>query len=180
VRSIRKKKKWLIPLILFVMPYALVYMPGVPGWVGRAVGVVLFHVVMNSLVLAWCLNPRSRIIAEGAKLTRPGYERSRQVVERVIRVSGVIFGIVFCYFLTIPVLRDSLTLTRGASPQRVEGRVTSNSMVFGLWFLKQGIRLNGDGSYTVLYSLQPIKVGGEYELLVLPRSRLVVGFSRLD
>lgn len=170
-------KKWGVAYAIFVLPYCVVYLSGLPEWIGRIAAVSIFVGVLTPGIFWWSLNPKTEIVASEAKLARPSYRTTRKTVERILRIAGVLFGVIFFRFNTWPFMEDVYGLFRGESPIKINGQVADNDTYFGTWFLKQDIRLQKDksSSYSLMYSLQPrINVGNNVEVLALPRSKVIV------
>jgi len=128
------------------------------------------------------INPKTRIIRPSGKLNDPRYQKVRPRIEVILRVLIVAFGLLVLYEDTIPLTVDVVQAARGERPVKIIGTVTYKSVPFGgVWFLKQSVRVQGyRDAYFLLYSATPLLVGRSYELLILPRSRMILDFSESD
>jgi hypothetical protein len=165
--------------LLFILPFAVVSLPGIPTAAGRLVAVSSLLFAGPVIFLWYGVNPKSKIIGERAKLS----EKARPHVERIARVLIVAFAVFFVYVLTVPFATDLFYYAKGKEkPITIVGVIKDKSVpLFGLWFLKQGVRLSyGAKSYALLYSWTPIRFDRSYEFVILPRSRMILDFRERD
>lgn len=172
-------------ILVFVLPYLLIYFPGFPRWVGRVVAVSILFGFLTVGIFWFSLGPRSEVIAAGAKLNRPGLVKWRNPVEKVLRGLGVVFGIFFVIYITVPFVADVVDIFKGGQPAAVIGTIEENTSLFGLSFLRQAIHLRSPAgmqkdSYSFFYSFSALQVGGEYRLTVLSRTMIVLDAEKLQ
>ncbi len=169
---------WVAVLFFFVFPFTMVALPGVPAGLGRVVAVSSFVFFFPLFIFWFGLSPKSRMIRAAGKLNEPRFDRVRPQIEKGIRIFIIAFGVFFSYEITLPLASDLSHLLVGEKPIRIAGTITYKSVPFGgLWFLNQSVRLrNSTNSYYLQYSWRSIRVGGAYELFVLPRSRQILEF----
>lgn len=182
-RTSSPAKKWAIIILIFILPYGIIYFSGLAEWTGRTFASCLFVSILNPSIFWWSLHPESEVIGKQGELRRPNHRNGMGRAEKFIRALGTLFGIFFFFCFTQPLMMDVYSLLTGKSPIEVHGRVKDNDTYFGTWFLKQSILLEGDtasnGSYTLLYSMEPrINRGENVNLLVLPHSRIVVSVQK--
>jgi hypothetical protein len=172
-------------VMIFIVPYLLIYVSGLPHWVGRLIGISIFVVLLTVGIFAYSLSPNVKMILAGGKLSLPEYAQVRPKVEKAIRVLGVAFGLFFTIYVSIPFAVDMGSVLASNAPVVITGQVRlSSSPLLGMVFLKQSVFLQGPAassrlSYSLLYSLSPIHPGRKYQLQVLPRSRIIVDYAEL-
>ena len=74
-------------------------------------------------------------------------------------------------------------LVGGAKPQRTTDVVREKFVpLFGVWFLEQSVRVSQEPKkkYALYFCWQPLHVGGKYEFLIMPRSRVIVQSREVD
>ncbi len=174
--------KILFFLALFLVPYLLVSLPGVPRWVGRTIGAGILIFLMTGATFWFGFSPKSAIIRPGSKLSQPQFDRVRPDVEHGIRILAVGFGFFLLIYVTFPFASDLARLATGQRPLRIIETAQYKSVPpFGVWFLEQSVRFSRDGkSYRLFYSWEPLHVGDQYEFVVLPRSRFILDFRRIE
>jgi hypothetical protein len=168
-------------LMVFVVPYPLIYLSGLPHWVGRLIADLIFVSALTVGVFAYSLSSKVNMILQGGKLARPEFAHVRPKVEMGIRILGVAFGLFFTLYITVPFAADLATVVRTKAPVRISTQVRASSGL--LVFFRQSVYLQGpygprNRSYALLYSLDPMH-SGRYEVSVLPRSRMVVDYVEL-
>jgi hypothetical protein len=168
-------------LILFVVPYALILLPGVPQWLCRSIAVSVFLVLLTGGTFWYGLSSKTRMILPGGKLSEPQFSDLRPKMEKRIRIMVVVFGVFLALVLGLPFTMDIIQLAKNGEPMRITATALDKSVpLFGMWFLEQSVRFSRGGkNYHLFYSLQPLRVGEEYEFIVLPRSRLILDFRNL-
>ncbi len=178
--SIRTRTIFL--LMVFVVPYLVIYISGLPHWVGRLMADLIFVLTLTLGIFLYSLSSKMRMILEGGKLSRPEYARVRPKIERAIRIAGVAFGLFFTFYVTAPFVGDFGSVLASKAPLKISSQVRAGSglMVFfrqSVYPVDPGVRSNTP--YRLLYSLNPIQSGRRYELSVLPKSRMVVDYVEL-
>jgi hypothetical protein len=168
----------LYAVLLFVVPYVVISLPGVPRWLGRTVAASIFIFFMTVATFWFGLSPKSKMIRPGGKLSQPQFDSVRPLIERRIRILVVVFGVFAFFTITLPFTEDLIQLAAGQKPLRITGTTTDKSIpLFGVWFLEQSVRLTRGGkNYSLFYSWEPLRVGKTYEFVVLPRTRLILDF----
>ena|SRR5438874_9537980 len=159
--------------LLFVFPFAVVSLPGIPPSPARLLAVSSFVFAVPGIILWLGLNPKAKIIGDRARLS----DNARPHVERVARVLLVAFSVFFFYEMTVPFAIDVFHHAKGdEKPISIVGVIKDKSVpLFGLWFLKQGVQLScGAKSYTLLYSWTSIRFDRSYEFVILPRSTMIL------
>jgi len=179
----RKILKW-VPLILFiVVPYTSILLAREHELVGRIVALSIVFCSAVVLIFWYSLNPKTKIIRPGGKLTQLGFKK-KQIVEWTARLLFLGFGLVFLYSFVVPFAIDMFVVVQGYEITTVKGTVTRNSTLFGTWFLSQSIRINrgtsGEETYYLLYSLKPrLRRETKHEFLILPHSKLILEAKEL-
>jgi hypothetical protein len=169
--------KWIqYVLVVFVLPFTIICLSGGWEWFARLVVVSVAIAAVPIVCFGTSLNPGATYIRAGGKLSGPGLERPRQIVDLVMRIIVLSFGVFFLVIIAIPFMQDCKELAANGKPARVIGTVGRNSAVP---FLKQSVNLMQgrqceSQSYTLLYAIHLLKVGGQYEFWVLPRSRMIL------
>ena len=173
---------WVAIIFVFLLPFVIVSLPGVPGWLGRVVAVSIFAFLMTPGIFWFGLSPKSRVIGRSGKFNGPRFDKVRPQIERVIRIVVVTFGVFFFLYVTLPLASDLVHLARGEKPTRITAVVRYKSVPLGgLWFLKQSVRFSTEAvSYSLFYSWKPLRVGESYEFVVLSRSRFILEFHESD
>jgi hypothetical protein len=171
-------------LLIFVFPYCIIYLSGLSPRYGRTIAAAILVVFFTGGSFWFSLSPKSELISENAKLNRADLRKWKKPVERTLRGLGVIFGIFFTIYITVPFIADVADFFKGQQPLRITGVVVENSSIVGLSNLKQSVALHDDigqqnVSYTLLYSFSILKVGKRYELIVLSRSMIVLDHKEL-
>lgn len=176
-----KSTRLYLALAVFVLPYVLLILPGIPRWLGRTVAVTLFVFLLSVCVFWFGVSPKSKIIHESGKLSQPQYDKVRPKIELGIRAAIVFLGVLFCFTATYPLALDLAHLAVDRKPTIFVGTVVDRSTPFmGVLLLAGSVRLSRVGpSYYLLYSRAQPHLGESYEFLVLPRSRFIVDFRSL-
>ena len=79
-------------VILIVVPFILVSLPGIPHRLGRTIAVSSLFFLLTAVILWVGLNPKSKIIFPGGKLSQPEFDSVRPRIEKGIRLVIVAFG----------------------------------------------------------------------------------------
>jgi len=174
----RSAGAWFVVTVLFLIPLAITACSAQHAVLGRLLALCVAFSVGVPISFWFALSPRSKVIADGAKLNSPELRRARPAAEVVIRC--LLFA--FACLLSSIALRLAVDVSRfvaGEQPVVVRGEITYNSTPFGVWFISQSLRIRGNADphkgYYLLYSLGPrLRLNAEYELTVLPRSRFVL------
>jgi hypothetical protein len=167
-------------IVLLVIPYLLLSVPGVPPPLGRTIGASILCLGAASFFILGGLVPKLKLISVGPKLRRPEFDDIRPMLERRLRLIAIGLG-VFMLFLARPLVVDVVHLCKGERPVQIVEIPRSTSSVFGLWFLVQFVNVSpSEPSHTLIYSVSPIRAGRKYEFLLLPRSHLILDFHELD
>jgi hypothetical protein len=166
-------------VLIFVIPFVIVSVPGIPPSAARIIATSIFIFSFTVGIFWYGLSSKTKMILPSGKLSRPEYDDVRPTIERNIRVLVVLFGAFFCYYITFPFSIDLARLVAGETPLKITGTVRSRSVpLFGLWFVEQSVRIapEAKAKYYMYYSWRPLRVGEEYELVVLPHSRVIIEF----
>src|SRR5258708_6423142 len=167
--------KFYLFIIIFVMPYILVYSPGIPRWLGRTAATSLLVFLITVCIFWFAISPKSKVIGDSGKFSEPQFAKVRPKIERGIRMTAVAFGILLCLTKTFPLAADLARLTVDRKPTKLRGMVLDRSTPFlGVLLLAGSVRLSRkESSYYLLYSRKQPRVGESYEFVVLPRSRFI-------
>jgi hypothetical protein len=166
-------------VLIFVIPFVVLIVPGVPQWLGRTIATSILIFSFTVGVFWYGLSSKTKMIVSPGKLSQPQYDSARPLIERNIRIIVVLFGAFFFYYLTFPFSVDLATLIGGKTPLRISGMVRTKSVpLFGVWFIEQSVMISPETKvkYQLYYSWDPLRVGETYEFLVLPRSRVIIEF----
>jgi hypothetical protein len=170
--------RWSALLTVIGLPLLLIYASGLPHWVGRTIGdgILCYSVIV--LFTGFAISPK--------KMTSIGQSRTkdRQQMKPGVRALVQLLSAVLATFLWwiwgVPYGIDVAKLAAGGGPTRIVGRVCEvGGAIYGLNFLKKSVYLcDGHGganrSYTLFYSIGGPQPGGNYELTLLPRSRMLL------
>jgi hypothetical protein len=162
--------------LIFVIPCVIVSVPRIPPPSARIIATSIFVFSCTVGIFWYGLSSKTKMILASGKLSRPEYDDVRPKIEKNIRILVGLFGAFFCYYITVPFSIDLARLVAGETPLRITGIVRSRSVrLFGLW---QSVRIAPEAraKYYLYYSWRPLRVGEEYELFVLPHSRVIVEF----
>ena len=177
-------KRWPIGMkllsggVILVLPYFLIYAPGVSPCLGRAVAISIPILFLTVGVFWYGINPRAVFIRPTGRLSEPKFGGLRPRIEVGIRIAVIAFGLAVAFGVTIPFLVDIVTFARGYEPHKVTAVVehqTRPLMVTS--YLMQSVELSGNGAreyYHLLYSTVPLEVGKTYQFTVLPRSHMIL------
>ena len=167
-------------LLLFVVPYFIISLPGSPQWLYRAIAVSMFFTLITAGTLWYGLSSKTRMILPGGKLNEPQFDNIRPRIEKGIRITVVIMAVFFAAALVLPFMLDLIQLG-SQEPTRITATPVDRSVpLFGVWFLEQSVQLSrGEKNYDLYYSWEPLRVGEKYEFFILPRSRLILEFRKL-
>jgi hypothetical protein len=177
------KLRYVFLILVLVVPFVLVALPGIPQWLARTTATSVFLAVMTGGVFWYALSSKTQMIRSSGKLSQPQYDDVRPTIERNIRVVVLLFGVFCCIYLIFPLMVDVGRLMGGAKPQRTTDVVKEKSVpLFGLWFLEQSVRLSQEPKtkYALYFCWEPLQARGKYEFLILPRSRVIVEFREVD
>jgi len=163
-------------LLIFVIPFVIVSVPGIPPSAARIIATSIFIFSVTVGIFWYGLTSKTKMILASGKLSRPEYDDVRPKIERNIRILVVLFGAFFCYYITFPFSIDLARLVAGETPLKITGIVSSRYS--RLWFVEQSVRVAPETKvkYYLFYSWRPLRVGENYELFVLPHSRVIVEF----
>jgi hypothetical protein len=170
--------KKILLVCLFIVPYLVIALPGIPRWCERLIAVSLFLIVTTALVFWVGIDPKLRIIPATARIRGPEFDGIRPKIELGVRLLLLGFGIFVLLFTTWPLLQDLAHLSFGERPTQITRAPESRSVpLFGAWFVVQFVTFSpNERSYSLWYSLEPLQIGESYELVVLPRSRMILDF----
>jgi len=174
--------RYLYLVLLFVVPYVVISLPGVPEWLGRLIATSLLIFLVPAGAFWSGLSPKTKIL-EGGKLDQPQYDKVRPIIKRNIRILVVACGVFFSLYFTYPLTVDLVRLAGGEKPLRITVVAKDVSVpVFGVWFLNQSVRVSeqSNATYNLYYSLKPVRVGESYEFVVFPYSRLILQFREVQ
>lgn len=171
---------FILAIVIVVLPYALLAIPGIPPWLGRLLGACILVFGGTLLFFLAGLVPELGLSSVGPKLRRPEYDAIRPTMEKRLRFIFIGFGLLICFFVTFPVANDLIRMCAGQKPMRITETVHSTSTLFGAWFLVQFVDFpSGAGSDTLLYSVTPLRANTGYQFLILRRSHLILDFRRI-
>jgi len=90
--------RWAVFLAIFIAPFLLLRVPGVPQSLGRGISVAI--VLLGGPVAVFWFGIKSQMIRPGAKLYQPKFARVRPQIEWTIRILVLSFGVFFFVVLT--------------------------------------------------------------------------------
>ena len=182
----KKIKKWIVNkgafVAFWVMPFTIIPIFSFyeQEWLGRIITLSIVLAIGTSFLFWYSLYLK---VKKGAKLDRPGHEKSKKRFELIARI--FMFSIaLFVAYLSVQFTRDVSSLIKEKKIVLVRGKVIMNSTVYGASFLYQSITLetenNREENYSLYYSSQPrIKKGGIYQFKVLPKSEVILEAKRI-
>ncbi len=164
-------------MTVFVLPLIVVSLPGLPQVLAHVLASSMFIFFLTGCIFWFGLSPKSKMI-RGGKLSQPEYDTARPRIEWGMRAIVVLFGTFYLIKMTLPFTCDLIGLGVGESPGAISGIVVHKSVpLLGLWFIEHSVRLSRDGpGYYAFYSFTPLRIGHRYQLVVLPRSRVILNF----
>src|ERR1700720_1285131 len=115
----------LFRILIFVIPFVVVSLPGVPQWLGRTIATSILIFSFTVGVFWYGLSSKTKMILPSGKLSQPHYDGVRPTIERNIRILVVLFGTFFSYYLTLPFSVDIARLIGGETPLKITGIVKS-------------------------------------------------------
>ncbi len=179
---VRNTWRWVGLTVFIGFPYGAVLVAHEDEWIGRVIALSVVFVSAVVLSLWYSMNPRTSMIREGGRLSGTEFAKQKRLVEGVLRVAILGFGLSLLFMVAVPFAGDVVSLATGERPETLQGRVARNTSAFGAWFVSQSIGFQGgeeaEGTYYLLYSLAPrLRRDAVYEVLVLPRSRMIVEAS---
>jgi hypothetical protein len=166
--------------IMFLTPCVLLSVPSIPPWLGRTIAVFILALGSTLFFLLAGLVPKLKWVSVGSKLRRPEFDAIRPKMEQRLRLFVLILGAFVFLFGTLPVMEDVVHLCAGEKPVQITETPQSTSTLFGTWFLAQFVNFPSEKSCSLFYSMKRVRVGEEYDFLILPRSRVIVDFHDLD
>ncbi len=175
--KLKINKAGVFTTITFILPILLIYAIRLPEYIGRSVSYLVFFFAIIFDFLWMALDRSFQIISPNAKLNQPRFNKIRPKVEISFRVVLCILAIGIFFLIALPISIDIWDLTHGGNFITIEGKVLDNSTLYGTWFLKQSIHIQGrDGKiYILLFSFEKrINLGEIYEFKTLPRSCCIV------
>ncbi len=107
-------------------------------------------------------------------------------VRALVQLLCAILGAFLWWFWAGPYAVDVAELAAGKGPAKVVARVCRvGGALYGLNFLGKSVYLCGghggsNRSYTLLYSIGGPESGGNYELTLLPRSRMLLDAKEIQ
>lgn len=162
--------------VIIVLPFLLIYASGMPHWIGRAIGDGILCYSVTLLLTGFAISPkRMTRISQ-----RKGKPQMKPGVRALVQLLCAILGAFLWWFWAGPYAVDVAELAAGKGPAKVVGRVCRvGGAIYGIKFLGKSVYLcNGQGgsnrSYTLLYSIGGPEPGGNYELTLLRRSRMLL------
>lgn len=167
-------------IVLLVLPFGIIYCPGVGEWLGRLFVVSLLFLGILAGCFGSSLNPRARYV-RGGKLARPGMEHERRIAERICRGLAFAFGVFFTFQVAVPFGSDCAELVQRRQPMTITGTAIRSHAIP---LLEQSVNLMRSGvselrSWTMFFWIHPIHQGWDYQLAVLPRSRIILASDPL-
>lgn len=162
-----------IILLAFVAPYLFLHLSGVAPTVVRIATISLFA-FGGPIAILW-FGLKSQMIRPGGKLYQPKFDGVRPQIERNMRILVLAFGCFVLYFLTLPFGIDLFRLATGEKPLRIMETVTHESRSFRSPVLSVSFSDEAK-DYELFYPTKPLLAGHTYQLVVLPRSRLILDY----
>jgi len=183
--SEQKKNRglWIVGacLSLVLLSFALVR----PEWAGRLTATTLIIMFATIFLFVYGVHPRSEFLDRKSKIARCGSEQTKKVTRRVIRFLVIIFAMFFLSFCAVPLIQDSVQTLIHGHPYLLEvrGRVQSDDFLFGLYFIKQDIRVIKDDEtsgtlYVACFFPRLAREGVTYRFLVAPKSGMILDWSK--
>jgi hypothetical protein len=166
--------RWAAFLSIFIAPYLVLRLPGVPQTLGRTIAVSIL-LIGGPVAIFW-FGLKSQISRPGAKLYQPQFDSVRPRIEWAIRILVLPFGAFFLFVLTLPLGEDLFLLAVGQKPLRITKRVkyTRSDRPGNP---RESIGLSDeDKSYQLYYPTKALRLGDTYEFVVLPRSRMILDY----
>ena len=184
--DMKKIKKWVVNrggfVAFWVAPFTIVSIFRFYGeeWLGRIIAISIALAIGTPLLLWYSLSLK---VKKGAKLDRPGREKSKKIFELIAKIFMFSLAL-FVAYLSIQFTRDISSLIKEGTIVVVRGKVMRRSDVFGASFLYQEITLdigdNREENYSLYYSVQSrIEKEEIYQLKVLPNSEVVLEAKRI-
>lgn len=166
------------------MPIFCIAFAGHHEVIVRILLLITILIIAVFLILYYALNPKTKMVKSGAKLHK------LECNSRVISSISVFFRIFF-FSLGLGILcilfqigRDVIPLLKGSEVEVVEGNLIVNNTPLGIWFVHQGITLEGaDGrkrNYSFFYSKRRLKRNIYYEFKILTHSGIVLQAREID
>ncbi|CAN5456617.1 hypothetical protein BH18VER1_BH18VER1_17630 [soil metagenome] len=166
-----------LKLVLFIFPFATVWLFGESSAAGRMIAVAYFWVcciVFGSILL---LRPANVLIDSSAKLARVEFKTRRILVERMMQI-GIASLVLFAMWQLTLFARDVYGAVATGSVHVVDGellRIPTNGLT--RWCAETLViqtESSGTSEYRLFFPLSHPRAGHRYSLEVMPRSKTVV------
>lgn len=166
--------RWAAFLSIFIAPYLVLRLPGVPQTLGRTIAASIL--LLGAPVAIIWFDLKSQMIRPGAKLYQPQFDKVRPRIEWAMRILALVFGVFFFFVLTLPLGEDLFLLAAGQKPLRITKTVKFQR--FGRrGSPRESIGLSDeDKPYQLYYPTKALRLGDTYEFIVLPRSRMILDY----
>jgi hypothetical protein len=168
--------RWITFLTVVVLPFLLIYASGMPHWVGRAIGDGILCYSVTLLLTGFAISPKTMTRIS----QRKGEQQMKPGVRTLVQLLCALLAAFLWWFAAGPYAVDVAELATGKGPAKVVGRVCRvGGAIYGLNVLGKSVYLcrgqyGSDGSYTLFYSIGGPESGGNYELTLLRRSRMLL------
>jgi hypothetical protein len=178
---VTRKLYWLLLLALTApcLSFALIR----TGWLARLIGVTLFWIIIEILLLLYGFHPKSEFIYAKGKIARIGSDRTKQNARRVIRILVICSAMCVLCFLVVPILTDCFGVIHHGRPYIVQmrGRVAENN-IFLFNTLNQNILVVRDGQssgdvYIAPFFLRIARYGTTNVFLIAPKSKIILDWQ---
>ena len=124
---------------------------------------------------------KSRMIRPGGKHYQPRFNAVRPDIERNIRIIVMAFVAFFVYFESVPFAQDLIGFRTSDGPLRITKEVKYIERGGYHNWVEESVGFSDGGkSYYLWYPSKSLRVGGKYELSVLPRSRMILDYREFN
>lgn len=171
----RASLSWIALLTVLGVPFLLIYASGMPRWVARAIGDGILCYSVTFALTGFAISPKKMAsIGQSRTKSRP---QMKPGVKALVQLLSAALAVFLWWIWGVPYGIDVAELAAGKGPAKVVARVCGvGGAIYGLNFLKKSIYVcdGQNGSYTLFYSIGGPESGGNYELTLLRRSRMLL------
>ncbi len=178
----RNSERTVLTLVVFILPYLLLKSHLVEPHIARLFADNVVDTLLVPYMLYKSLSKKMKLIPRWTKLNKPGFEKAKERVRMLIRVSLFVGSFIFAYMDAIA-WREAydILVTKTAKFEVVEAKPVDPSALFGVAFFYSQSAIIDKKGYSYSYSFAGhLRANTKYRFIIMPKSRKILDAQPLE
>ncbi len=178
----RNSERTLVTFVVLIFPFLLLKSHVVEPHIARLFADNIVNTLLVPYMLYKSLSKKMKLIPRWTKLNKPGFEKAKERVRKILRISLFVGSFVFAY-MDVIAWRETydILVAKTADFEIVEARPVHPSALFGVaFFYSQSAIINKKG-YSYAYSFAGhLRANTTYRFILMPKSKRILDAQPLE